>query len=170
MAVPGAGHPRGPRHLVPRGDPAAGTLELRSPGIPCWCLWICYIYESITDYYYLWLKKKWYVIWYFSVFVMCWNSLSLPIWFVYIWKNVSGSIVVLLHFLKDPTAQAHGKFFVAPANMQIEKSQGKKERERGKKIVPTNSRHHETLVRASSSRARSNSHQWTAWLGHFLQT
>ena len=48
-------------------------------------------------------------------------------------------------FLKDPTAQAHGKFFVAPANMQIEKSQ--------KKIQPTRD------VRASSSRARSNSHQ-----------
>ena len=45
---------------------------------------------------------------------------------LYICKNVSGSIVVLLHFLKDPTAQAHGKFFVAPANMQIEKSQEKK--------------------------------------------
>mmetsp|Transcript_15071 Transcript_15071/g.31452 ORF Transcript_15071/g.31452 Transcript_15071/m.31452 type:complete len:293 (+) Transcript_15071:159-1037(+) len=26
-AVPGAGHPRGPRHLVPTGDPAAGTAQ-----------------------------------------------------------------------------------------------------------------------------------------------
>ena len=38
--------------------------------------------------------------------------------------------MVLLRVLKDPTAQAHGKFFAAPANMRIEKSQGKRKTER----------------------------------------